>query len=190
MSLIERAVFSPSDLTQKFTKRQVNAALCALLKSGKIRRIARGIYDCPKYSELMGRTLSPDIQKVKQALVRKHKWQLDVYGDVALTYLGLSRQIVAKNIFMSSGPTTKFTLFNGTSIYFRHAPSRDLGFKYHLSPAIVQALKTLGKGHIDGRVVAKIREQIHPNMRTKILNDTKGTTPFVYKAIKQICGAY
>lgn len=29
-------VFSPSDLTQKFTKRQVNAALCALLKSGKI----------------------------------------------------------------------------------------------------------------------------------------------------------
>lgn len=83
-------------MTQKFTKRQVNAALCALLKSGKIRRIARGIYDCPEYSELMGRTLSPDIQKVKQALVRKHKWQLDVYGDVALTYLGLSRQIVAK----------------------------------------------------------------------------------------------
>ena len=61
LSLIERAVFSPSDLTQKFTKRQVNAALCALLKSGKIRRIARGIYDCPEYSELMGRTLSPDI---------------------------------------------------------------------------------------------------------------------------------
>lgn len=54
-------VFSPSDLTQKFTKRQVNAVLCALLKNGKIRRIARGIYDCPKYSELMGRTLSPDI---------------------------------------------------------------------------------------------------------------------------------
>lgn len=104
-------------MTQKFTKRQVNAALCALLKSGKIRRITRGIYDCPEYSELMGRTLSPDIQKVKQALVRKHKWQLDVYGDVALTYLGLFRQIVAKNIFMSSGPTTKFTLFNGTSIY-------------------------------------------------------------------------
>lgn len=59
----------------------------------------------------MGRTLSPDIQKVKQALVRKHKWQLDVYGDVALTYLGLSRQIVAKNIFMSSGSYDKIHAF-------------------------------------------------------------------------------
>ena len=180
-------VFSPSDLTHKFTRKQVNNALCALLKSGKIRRIARGIYDYPEYSELIGRILSPDVEKAFAAYARRDKLTLEIHGETALNYFYLSTQIVARNIYMSSGKSRIYTLFNGTQLEFRRVPPRDIGFKYRISSVVVTALKRLGKDRIDNEVIAKIREQINPNMRTKILNDTKGTTPFVYRAIKQIC---
>ena len=72
-------------------------------------------------------------------------------------------------------------------IHFKHSSSKNLGFKYHLSPAIVQSLNALGKERIDNKVIEKIRKQVPPNMRTKIINDTKGTTVWIHKAIKQIC---
>ena len=180
-------VFSASDLTDKFTKKQVNRALYSLLKSGKIRRIARGMYDYPEYSALIGRQLSPDVEKAFAAYARRDKRILEIHGETALNYFYLSTQIVAKNVYMSSGKSRIYTLFNGTRLEFIRVAPRDIGFKYRISSVVVTALKRLGKNHINDKVIAKIREQIHPNMRKKILNDTKGTTPFVYEAIKQIC---
>ena len=152
-------VFSPSDLTHRFTRQQVDNALSHLVKNGKIRRIARGMYDYPEYDEFLGITLSPDIEKVKQGLARKYNWQLDVFSEVALTYLHLSTQLVVKNIYASSGPNKHYKLFNGVNIYFKHSSSKNLGFKYHLSPAIVQSLNALGKERIDNKVIEKIRKQ-------------------------------
>ena len=180
-------VFSPSDLTHKFTRKQVNNALYTLLKSGKIRRIARGIYDYPRQSTIFDGFRSPNVNKIVATYARRDKIKLAVVGDTALNYLNLSTQLVMKHIYMSSGKSRILTLFNGVKIEFIRATPRDIGFKYRMSYLIVQALKTLGKKYIDDEVIARIREQIKPNMRTKILNDTKGTTPFVYRAIKRIC---
>ena len=180
-------VFSSSDLTHKFTKRQVNSALSALLKNGKIRRIARGIYDYPSYSEFLGEFRSPNINEVRQTLARKYKWKTEIFSEYALNYFHLSTQVVAKNIYMSSGPTTKFTLFDGTTLEFESVPLKTINFKYRISTMIVQALRALGKNHINDEVIAKIREQIQPNMRAKIINDTKNTTAWIYKAVTQVC---
>ena len=181
-------VFTPNDLTHKFTKKQIHNALYSLLKSGKIRRIARGIYDYPEYCELIGKTLSPDIEKTFAAYARRDNLILEIHGETALNYFYLSTQIVAKNVYMSSGKNRIYTLFNGTKLEFIRVAPRDIGFKYRISSVLVTALKCLGKNHIDDEVIAKIRKQIPSNMRKKILNDTKGTTPFVYKAIQKICG--
>jgi hypothetical protein len=47
-------------------------------KKGKIRRINRGVFDYPKYSDLLNQYLSPDIEQVARAyaealLLRKKK---------------------------------------------------------------------------------------------------------------------
>ena len=180
-------VFSACDLTDKFTKKQVNKALYCLLKSGKIRRIARGMYDFPRQSRLFDELRNPSMDKIIAAYARRDKLTLEVFGETALNYFHLSTQIPAKNIFMSSGKSRTYTLFNGVEIEFRNATPRDIGFKYKMSSIVVRALKTLGKRHINDEVIQRIRERIAPNMRSKILDDTKGTTPFVYEAIKQIC---
>ena len=44
--------FSSRDLMEKFTRQEADSTLSDLNKKGRIRRVARGIYDYPKYSKL------------------------------------------------------------------------------------------------------------------------------------------
>src|SRR5690606_10003999 len=59
--------FSSSDLLARYSRQQADSLLSELVKQGKIRRVARGIYDYPAYSDLLNRELSPDMDQVANA---------------------------------------------------------------------------------------------------------------------------
>lgn len=179
--------FSSNDLINKFDRQQIDSTLSDLVKEKKIRRVSRGIYDYPKYSELLQKELSPDIEQVARAIGRKFNWRIEVSGESALNILNLSTQIQAKYIYLSDGPNKSYKLFNDVEIEFKKSVLKDIGFKYKESSLIVQALKSLGKEHISDEIIEKIKEQIEPKMVEKILKDTQSTTVWVYEVIKQIC---
>lgn len=179
--------FSSNDLIQKFERQQIDNVLSDLVKAKKIRRVSRGIYDYPKYSELLQKELSPDIEQVAQAIGRKFNWRIEVSGESALNILNLSTQIQAKYIYLSDGPNKSYKLYNDVEIEFKKSVLKDIGFRYKESSLIVQALKSLGKEHISDEIIEKIKEQIEPKMYEKILKDTQSTTVWVYEIIKQIC---
>ena len=64
-------VFSKSDFIDEISADSIDKALSELSKEGKIRRIARGLYEYPRYSELLQQDLSPDIDKVAHAYASK-----------------------------------------------------------------------------------------------------------------------
>lgn len=179
--------FSSSDLMKKFDRQQIDSTLSDLVKAKKIRRVSRGLYDYPKYSELLQKELSPDIEQVAQAYARKFNWRIEVSGDSALNILNLSTQIQAKYIYLSDGPNKSYKLFNDVVIEFKKSVLKDFGFKYKESSLTVQALKSLGKEHITDEIINIIKEQIEPKMYEKILKDTQSTTVWVYEIIKIIC---
>lgn len=179
--------FSSNDLAHKFTRQEIDNTLSDLAKNGKIRRVARGIYDYPKYSELLKKELSPDIEQVAQAYARKFNWDIEVSGDTALNVLGLSTQIVGKYIYLSNGENRNYTLNDGRTIEFKKSALKNIGFKYKESSLIVQALKALSKEYITDEVIIKVREQIDEKMYDKVLKDTKTATSWIYETIKQIC---
>lgn len=179
--------FSSNDLINKFTRQEIDNTLSDLVKKEKIRRVSRGIYDYPKYSELLQKQLSPDIEQVARAYARKFNWIIEVSGDSALNILGLSTQVVGKYIYLSNGPNRNYTLGNGITIEFKKSSLKNIGFKHKESSLIVQALRTLGQDRIDESVIQSIREQIEPIKYKKILNDTKSSTVWVYEIIKKIC---
>jgi hypothetical protein len=179
--------FSSNDLIKKFERQQIDNVLSDLVKAKKIRRVSRGIYDYPKYSELLQKELSPDIEQVARAIARKFNWRIEVSGESALNILNLSTQIQAKYIYLSDGPNKSYKLFNDVEIEFKKSVLKDIGFRYKESSLIVQALKSLGKEHITDEIIEKIKEQIEPKMYEKILKDTQSTTVWVYEIIKQIC---
>jgi hypothetical protein len=178
--------FSSSDLLARFSRQQADSLLSELVKQGKIRRVARGIYDYPDYSELLGKVLSPDIDQVARVYARKFNWRIEVSGETALNLLGLSTQLPASYVYLSDGPGRRYDIM-GQILEFKKSALKNIGFKHRESVLMVQALKALGREHVTEAVIKKMRRQIGPAQRRKILKDTKSATVWIYEVIKDIC---
>lgn len=178
--------FSSNDFVDEFSRDQVDNALSDLTKDGKIRRVCRGIYDYPKYSVLLEQKLSPDFDQVALAFARKFNWRTQPSGDAALNLLGLSTQVPGRFVYLSDGPTRKYSISSYT-LEFKKSALKDVGFKHRESGMIVQAIKALGKSHISIEIIESIRKQLDPRKCKQIIKDTKSVTSWIYNYIKQIC---
>ena len=178
--------FSSHDFIAEFKDNNIDKAFSNLTKEKKIRRVSRGIYDYPKYSVLLGTELSPDIDAVARAYARKFNWQIEISGESALNYLGLSTQVEANYIYLSSGPSRRYNIGN-TTLAFKHTAAKNIGFKYKESSILVQALKSLGEKHVDAKVKEKLGTWLTPKNCDRVLQDTKTATTWIYEIIKEIC---
>jgi hypothetical protein len=179
-------VFFPNEFVDEFDRKQIDNALSDLAAEGKIRRICRGMYDYPKYSELLGKTLNPDFDQVAHAFARKFNWRIQPSGDAALNLLGLSTQVPGKYTYLSDGPNRTYTI-GSYKLEFKKTALKEIGFKHRESGVIVQALKSLGKERVTPEILEKIRNELTPGIGAKILKDTKTVTGWVYECIKEIC---
>jgi hypothetical protein len=181
--------FSPYDFVEDFSRDQIENALSGLCREGKIRRVFRGVYDYPKFSELLQQELSPDFDQVAQAFARKFNWRIQPSGDAALNLLGLSTQVPGRLVYLSDGPNRQYEIGNYT-LEFKKSALKDIGFKYRESGLIVQALKALGQEHVDETVIATLRKQFNEITCKRVLKDTMTATGWVYEIIKRICGEH
>ncbi len=179
-------VFTKTDFVTEFDETNIHQALSSLTKAGKIRRVCRGIYDYPRYSNILNRQLSPDLNQVAHALARKFNWRIQPTGDAALNLLGLSTQVPGRWVYLSDGPGCEYKIGN-QSLVFKKSALKDIGFKYMESGLVVQALKALGRDHINQNVIERIHRQLESKTCDRILRDTRSATGWVYEAIKQIC---
>jgi hypothetical protein len=56
--------FSPRDFLDISERATIDSALHRLAQKGQVRRVIRGVYDYPRFSELLEQELSPDIDQV------------------------------------------------------------------------------------------------------------------------------
>ena len=180
-------VFSSSDFIKDFSSNSIDKALSTLTHQKKIRRIARGLYDYPKYSTFLKEELHADIDQAARAIARKFNWQIEISGESALNLLGLSTQIPGKYIYLSSGPNKIYLIQDKITVEFKKSALKNIGFKYKESSIIVQALKALGKENITDNIIKQMQGYLEPKLYEKILNDTKTTTTWIYESIKTIC---
>ena len=177
--------FTKIDFVAEFGEANIHQALSGLTRAGTIRRICHGVYDYPRHSELLGQ-LSPDIDQVAQALARKFNWRIQPSGDTALNLLGLSTQVPGKWLYLSDGPSRQYSIGKQVLV-FRQSALKDTGLKLRESGLIVQALKALGKEHVEPSAVETLRQWLDPKLRARVLRDTRMVTSWIYEIIKQIC---
>ncbi len=178
--------FSQRDFARLANRGAIDVGLHRLHRRGEIRRVIRGVYDCPRHSDLLGTDLSPDIDQVAAALARKFGWRIQPGGPAALNLLGLSTQVPAAYVYRSDGPNRSYDV-NGTKLTFQHTALKEAGFRHRESALIVAALKSLGADRVDARTVAAIRKWLDPKLRQKVLTDTKIVTDWVDAALRRIC---
>ena len=135
-------VFTPRDFLDVATRAAVDQALSRLAKGGKLRRLARGLYDFPKVHPKLG-PLSPAPDDVAQALARETGSQVQIAGARAANALGLSTQVPAKSIYLTDGPSRRVVLGKRV-VDLRHASPKHLIAPGSPAGTVVQALRHLG----------------------------------------------
>jgi hypothetical protein len=177
--------FSQADFADLGSRSAVDSTLHRREKEGLIRRVLRGIYDYPRFSTLLGQTVSPDTDQVAHALARKFAWRIQPDGATAQNLLGLSTQVPARVVYLSDGPDRSYTVAT-TKLSFEHTALKEAGFKLPESRLIVQALKAFGEHRVTPTIIEQIRRKFGPALRQRILVDTKTATGWVYAAIQEI----
>ena len=178
--------FSQKDFVGLGTRSAIDVALHRLHNKGTIRRVIRGIYDYPKISEKLRRTLSPDVDQVAQALARKFGWRIQPTGASAMNLLGLSAQVPGRIAYLSDGPNRRYTVGKQV-LEFQHTALKEAGFKLRESSLIVQGLKLLGQGGITPDLIGKLRKQFSAEQRSRILRDTRTANGWIHDTILRIC---
>ncbi len=178
--------FSPKDFSDLGSRSSIDVSPHRLLAKDTIRRVIRGIYDFPRYSERLKRTVSPDLDQVARALARKFGWHIQPTGMAALNALNLSTQVQGQYAYQSDGPSRTYRI-GEQNLIFQHAQRKESGFKHHESALMVQGLKTLGVDRITPETIGKLREWLSPELRTKVIKDTGLVTGWIREAILRIC---
>lgn len=136
------SVFTPRDFLHLANRAAIDQALSRLVESGKLRRLARGLYDFPKLHPKLG-PLSPAPDDVAQALARETGSRVQIDGARAANALGLSTQVPARNTYLTDGPSRRVVLGRRV-IDMRHASPKHLIAPGSPAGAVVQALRHVG----------------------------------------------
>lgn len=144
------SVFTPKDFLSLGTRATIDQTLSRLAKQGLIRRLARGIYDYPKHSKLIG-TVSPDADKLAQALTVK-SGITSPSGAYAANALGLSTQVPAKPVYLTNGPS-RTRRIGGRTIAIKRSKVPLIDNVPDKINLMLQALSFIGKDNIDDKTI-------------------------------------
>ncbi|MBE6416491.1 MAG: hypothetical protein E7032_08180 [Akkermansiaceae bacterium] len=154
-------VFSNRDFYHLGSEGNIAWCFYQLKNKGVIRALWKGIYDYPKFSTLLQETLAPDLDKVAQALARKHQWSIQPSGNVALNYLGLSTQVPTRCLYLSDGPSRSFEI-EGRTLEFKHIPVREARLGNNECSMFIQAVKELGERALSDEYSAALSSLLTP----------------------------
>jgi hypothetical protein len=136
------SVFTPTDFLDLGSRAAIDQALSRLAKNGRLRRLARGLYDYPQLHAKLG-ALAPSPDAVAGAFVRETGAKLQVAGAQAANALGLSTQVPARSVYLTDGPSRRVVI-GKRIIDVRHASPKHLVAPGSMAGTVIQALRHMG----------------------------------------------
>ena len=159
-----------SDFADAGERKTINKAFERIALSGKIIRLARGIYCKPKVG--FG-VIYPSVDDVAQAIAQRDKCRIVPTGDTALNKLGLSTQVPMNAVYLTDGTPRRIKIYNGRGILFKHVVPKRLDFKSELIMLITFALQTLGQGNLSEEQFSRIKQLLSNEPKERISEDLK-----------------
>lgn len=179
------SAFTAKDFAPIASRGTIDVILSRLVKEGLIRRIGRGLYDCPRQSDLLGGPVATDVDEAARAIARKHRWTIAPDGATAANMLGLSQQVPAKIVYLSDGPTRQFDVGQRT-ILFRHTSPKDLKMEHYSSRLLAQALRFVGRENVTQATVDHLRHRVPQADRKRFLKDARYGTGWILDVAQQM----
>jgi len=178
------SVFSPSDFSDLGSRTAVATTLKRLKRAGTIRQVARGLYDYPRQDPRFG-LLAPSPDTVAKALAGRDAVRLQPSGAVAANLLGLSDQVPMRMVFLTDGRARRVQI-GKNQIVFRKAASRQMATAGRISGDVIQALRWIGRNHIDNDVIARLRRHLKPAQKIQLLKDLRFAPAWIADIMSRI----
>jgi hypothetical protein len=179
-------IFIHADFVDIAEAETVRRTLNRLVFEQVLKHLLNGIYEKPRYSELLQEFVAPDPNEVAKALARNYHWSIAPSGNTALNLLGLSTQVAAVWSYRSDGPYKTYQL-NDHRIEFKHRTNKEVSGLSDTTALVIQALKELGRDHIDPSIIETISSRLSNDDRESMLCEASESTDWIYDMIRKIC---
>lgn len=160
--------FTPHEFISLGNRINVGKILERLTIAGKIKRVSRGIYVCPKVNRYVGE-VPPSTHAVLKTITAITGEVLQVQGAEAAKQLGLSTQAPVRESFLTSGRSRKI-LINNQEIKLKHVSPRKLVLAGTQAGIAITALWYLGKEEVTIKTLESIKNRIDIEEFHRLLN--------------------
>ncbi len=166
-------VCTPKDFLDLGSRVAVDQALYRLVKAGQLRRVGHGLYDRPRFSEVLKRPAPADLDAAIAALARRDGVRIMPDGLAAANRLGLTNAVPAKASYVTDGHTRTLKI-DGRTVRFRHAGPRVMQWAGKPAAPVVQALRWLGPGAAaDARVVSTLKRLVPDAVKHDLFQNSR-----------------
>ena len=145
-------VFTIKDLPHGISRDMGDKMLSLMVKDGRIRRAARGIYYIPQWSQLLKKEVGVDVGKIAYAIARKFDWEIRPSDEYAVNLMGLSTQIPAHYVYVTTGPSKKYQI-DGSTLTFVHRCNREMMLACPDARDVARPFQRMADAALDGRIV-------------------------------------
>jgi hypothetical protein len=178
------AVVTPKDFLDLAGRAAVDQALGRLVRAGVLARIGRGLYYLPRVNPKLGIAVPPDPDAVAAAIGRRSGSPVAPSGAVVANRLGLSTQISAKPVYLTTGRSRTVRVGNQTFRFHRVSPRRLPGADAAVTRAL-QALHEAGPDPDDATIDA-VRAMLTLRQRRNLAKYAKYDAAWVADSARRI----
>ncbi len=180
-------VFTPADFLDLGTPHAVGMTLLRLAQNGKIRKVARGLYERPRKHAQLG-FLSPAPDAIANALAGRDRLRLQPSGAYAANLLHLSEQVPAKITYLTDA-SPRVVRVGKQTIRLNKASPRRMAAAGRTSGLVFEALRYLGKNHVTLERVAQLKRLLSAGDRRQLLEDLRLAPVWMHPILREISGA-
>jgi hypothetical protein len=177
-------VFTPRQFLDLGGRDAVDKALSRHCSAGTLHRLARGLYHLPRTHPRFG-PLPANCDAIANALKSRDAIRLQLSGACAANILGLSTQVPVRLVFLTDGPTRRVTV-GKQKIVLRRTTPRNMATAGRPSGLVIQALRWLGKKHVDDKVIAQLRDNLKLEDKAALLEDAHLAPAWIGDIFRQL----
>jgi hypothetical protein len=163
--------FTTYSLLKFGTRAAIDQALSRLATNGEIVRLTRGVYVRPEQNRFVGQVL-PEPYKIAQVIAEKTNEVVQVSGAEAARQFGLSTQVPAQPIFLTSGQSRRFNM-GSLEVTMKHVSKKKIPLSKSRIGLAISAIWYLGKEQATYQTIEAIKKKLSPKEFINFVSSTQ-----------------
>ena len=177
-------VFAPTHFLDLGNRAAIDQALSRLVRSGDIRRLARGLYDYPRKHPDFG-DVPPSVDHIAAALAEKDNLKIQPSGAYAANLLGLSDQVPARVVFLTDG-SSRMVQIGNWNIKLKKTTPKNMATAGRVSGLVIQALRYMKQENIDDMIINKLKRRLSVEDKKQLVSDLRYAPAWIEKVVRKL----